>query len=303
MFLMSPSAGVRCALCLALAGAGARLAWAQGAGPKDFAINEEPGRTARYRPFSPQPPGARSQHPLGRVLQYALDEQLYMRQTVRDFTCRLVKRERIDGILQDYQHIELRVREEVRVGNQVVKPQSIFMDYLGPRRVAGRKVLFVAGQNDGKMLVRNGGKHFDYVVVKIDPYGPRALEESLVPITRSGFNHMLGQMIEVLQRDAQADASGKNTRVEFLTRAKLNQRPCSVIRITHPENRGGLGFHVANVFIDDELHVPVRVDFSEWPNLASQPPPLVAEYTYTDLKLNVDLSDAAFDRALVRGTR
>ena len=54
------------------------------------------------------------------------------------------------------------------------------------------------------------------------------------------------------------------------------------------------------MFVDDELHVPVRVDYSGWSRLASQPPPLLAEYTYTDLKLNVGLVDGDFVPSMLR---
>src|SRR5262245_21306279 len=59
-------------------------------------------------------PGATTHaHPLAAVLEFARQEREYLRQTVRVFTCRLVKRERIDGFLQDYHFIDMRVREAV----------------------------------------------------------------------------------------------------------------------------------------------------------------------------------------------
>jgi hypothetical protein len=260
-------------------------------------------RPARYTPTATSPTSLPEDHPLAPVLRFARDEQNYLRRAVRDFTCRLVKRERIDGILQDYCHIDMSVREEVRGGDAIGRPMSIYLQFLAPRNVAGRRVLYVAGQNEGKMLVRNGGRHFDYVVVEVDPLGESARKESLVPITQSGFNQVLGQMIDILQRHAQADPTGQNTRVQRIAAAKVNQRPCTAIRIVHPKKQDGLEFHVANVFIDDELRVPVRVDFSDWPKQSNQPPPLMAEYTYTNLKLNVNLSDRAFSPSLLRGNR
>ncbi len=264
---------------------------------------QPPERPALYTPTAALPASVPQDHPLTSVLRFARDEQIYLRQAVRDFTCRLVKRERIDGILQDYCHIDMRVREEVRSGDVIERPMSIFLQFLAPRNVAGRRVLYVAGQNEGKMLVRNGGRHFDYVVVEVDPLGERARKESLVPITQSGFNQVLGQMIDILQRHAKADPTGQNTRVQRIAGARVNQRPCTAIRIVHPKKQDGLEFHLANVFIDDELRVPVRVDFSDWPKQSNQPPPLMAEYTYTNLKLNVDLPDRAFSSSLLRGNR
>jgi len=255
-----------------------------------------PTYSTLYRPMPPSTHPIADNHPLAGVMQYARREQLYLQQELRDFTCQLVKRERIGGILQDYCYIDMSVREELREDDAVVQPMSIFLNFVGPTRVAGRKVLFIDGQNDGRMLVRNGGKHFDYVIVRVDPLGESAMKESLVPITQTGFNRMLGQFINVLQRHAQADPEGQNTQVQRIEGAKVNERLCTAIRIVHPRKQAGLEFHVANVLIDDELRVPVHVDFSEWPHRADQPGPLLAEYTYTDLKINVHLTDSTFNR-------
>lgn len=244
-----------------------------------------------------------NEHPLSSVLKYAREEQEYLNRTVHDFACRLVKRERIDGILQDYNYIDMQVRETQRSGNDVVKPFSIFLKFLGPADVVGRKVLYIEGRNQGKMLVRRGGKRFEYVVVEIDPLGDAAKTQSLVPITETGFNHVLSHMIRVLEMHAQTDASGENTKVQRIAGAKINHRPCNVIRVTHPKKQPGLEFHVANVFVDDALHVPVRVDYCDWPKNAGEAPPLIAEYTYTNLELNVNLTDRAFDPGLVHSGR
>ncbi|HEX3725877.1 MAG TPA: DUF1571 domain-containing protein [Pirellulales bacterium] len=248
-------------------------------------------------------PPATPQQPLVNVLKYARQEQEYLRQTLRDFTCRLVKRERIDGFLQDYNYIDLQVREEARDGQRIITPLSIYMQFLAPMKVAGRQVLFVEGRNDGKMLVRNGGKHFDYVVVKVDPQGESALQESLVPITEVGFHRVLSHMIEVLERHLQADPTGANTQANRVSGAKVNKRPCTIIRIVHPVRQKDLEFHMVNVYTDDELHVPLRVEYFDWPKRPDQPAPLIAEYTYTNLVLNVNLTEAAFDPAVIRGNR
>jgi len=270
--------------------------------PKSQAIDSA-ARNSNDQLASPEQLPISPHHPLLAVLQYARDEQAYLKRTVRDFTCMLVKRERIEGELQDYNYIEMRMREEVRSGERMMRPMAIYLRFLSPKAVAGRRVIYVEGQNDGKMLVRNGGKHFDYVVAHVEPYGESAQRESLVPVPRSGFIDVLSQMIDVLQRHAQADPSGQNTKVQRISGAKINKRPCGVIRITHPQKLKGLEFHVANVFVDEELHLPVRVDISEWPSAPNQSPPLMAEYTYTNLKVNVNLPDNAFDPVQLRGNR
>ncbi len=288
-----------CALVMAFV-CGAMNAWGQQAPPQDLAGPADSPRISNFRGESPGEAVGSSTHPLSSVLSYARKEQTYLRRTLRDFSSRLIKRERIDGFLQDYNYIDIWVREQVRESGQVIVPLSVYMRFLGPAKVAGRQVLYVEGNNDGKMLVRNGGKHFDYVTVQVDPEGESAKQESLIPITKTGFNDLLASMIDVIERHVRADPSGANTQVTKTAGAKINKRPSTMLRIVHPRKQPGLEFHNVSVFIDDELHVPIRVEYYDWPKWERGLPQLVAEYTYTNLKINLGLTDASFDRSIMR---
>lgn len=267
------------------------------------AVATTPASATPSSAFRPAIAGPRpvAEHPLARVLKFAHEERAYLQQTVRDFTCRVTKRERIDGELQDYYYIDMRVREQASQGGQVTQPLSVLLDFLGPSRVEGRRALFVAGQNDGRLLVRKGGRRFGYVVMDIDPFGPVVKRESLMPITEIGFSHLLDRTIRTLQQDVAADPSGDNTIVEHITTAAINGRPCQMLRITHPRRRDGLQFFSASMSIDSELHVPVRFDVYDWPEAPGQEPPLMAEFTYTNVSLNANLGDENFSLAILRG--
>ena len=252
--------------------------------------------------FRPAVAGLRpvADHPLSRVLKFAHEERAYLQQTVRDFTCRVTKRERIDGELQDHYFIDMRVREQTSAGGQETQPLSVFLEFLGPSHIEGRRALYVAGQNDNKLLVRKGGRRFGYMVMGIDPFGESVRRESLMPINEIGFSHLLDRTIRTLQQDVVADPSGDNTIVEHITTATINGRPCQMLRITHPQRRDGLQFYSASMSIDSELHVPVRFDVYDWPETPGQEPPLTAEFTYTNVTLNPNLDDATFAPAILR---
>jgi len=241
-----------------------------------------------------------SDHPLAWVLKFAHEERAYLQRTVRDFTCRVTKRERIEGELQDHHYIDMSVREAGQAGGPVAQPFSVLLEFLGPSDVEGRRALFVAGQNDDKLLVRKGGRRFGYVVIGVDPFGASVRRESLMPITEIGFSHLLDRTIRTLQQDVAADPSGDNTLVEHITTATINGRPCEMLRITHPLRRDGLQFFSASMSIDSELHVPVRFDVYDWPEAPGHAPPLIAEFTYTNVRLNADLDDAVFTPAVLR---
>jgi len=271
---------------------GGVIAIAQSARGQDAALPSAP---------SDSQPRTTPDHPLAWVLKYARDERAYLQSAVRDFTCRVTKRERIEGELQEHHAIDMRVREQSLAGTQVVRPLSVMLEFLGPERVEGRRVLFVAGQNDGKLLVRKGGRRFGYVVVDVDPDGPIVRQESLMPISEIGFSHLLDRMIRTLEQDMVADPSGDDTIVEHIKGVAIDDRPCEMLRVTHPRRRDGLQFFSASVAIDTELHVPVRFDVYDWPEAPGGQPPLTAEFTYTNVTLNPNLDDAVFTTATLRG--
>jgi hypothetical protein len=289
------------ALVLAVLGFGFQFAGVQaqqaGTAPTTLA-SVNPAEASRPNVAAARPPAS---HPLDWVLKFAHDERAYLRRTVRDFTCRVTKRERIEGELQDYRYIDMWVREQTRASPRVTQLPSVLLEFLGPSEIKGRKVLFDAGQNDARLLVRKGGRRFGYVLTDVDPASPIVQQESLMPITEIGFSQVLDRTIRTLQQDVAADPHGDNTIVEHITTARINGRPCQMLRITHPRRRDGLQFFSASMSIDSELHVPVRFDVYDWPETPGQQPPLVSEFTYTNVTLNVDLDDATFAPARLRG--
>ncbi len=245
----------------------------------------------------------RGRHPLESALQFAPCAYQHAQNHVRDYTCLLIKRERIEGDLRDAQYIQARVRTELVQNGQVVQPYSVFLNFLGPAQIKGRKVLYVQGRFDNKMLVRNGGKRFNYVTVKVDPNSEAALRESLVPITGIGFASVTDSLITLIRQDMQRDPLATNTKVKFYKNARINERICTRISVLHPQPDPTLDFAEANVYVDDELHVPIRVEASLWGRTPGDARQLLFEYTYTDLRLNVGLTDEDFRVGLLERAR
>ena len=185
------------------------------------------------------------------------------------------------------------------VDGQPAIPFSVYLEFLGPTKIRGRKVLYVAGQNHGKMLARNGGKRFNYVIVRIDPRSDAAMRESLVPITEMGFENMTRILIRLLDENIKHDPAGTNSHLAFYKNAKVNDRNCTRIvgHTSGAEQRARL--HSADVFVDDQLHIPIRLQAYGWPTRPDGPKPLLFEYTYEDLRLNVGLTDADFTIGLL----
>ncbi len=60
---------------------------------------------------------------------------------------------------------------------------------------------------------------------------------------------------------------------------------------SHPQ----LDFHQAQIFIDDQLNLPIRYISYDWPKRQGDSLDVIEEYNYLDVKTNVGLTDADFD--------
>jgi outer membrane lipoprotein-sorting protein len=118
-----------------------------------------------------------------------------------------------------------------------------------------------------------------------------AMEGNRYPITQIGVANLTHRLIEVAEHDKKYGECD----VQFRKGAKVNDRVCTIIEVTHPIPRRNFLFHKAIVYVDDELNVPIRYEAYSWPKTPGGPPTLDEEYTYINLKTNVGLTDADFD--------
>ncbi|MCP4192416.1 MAG: DUF1571 domain-containing protein [Planctomycetaceae bacterium] len=225
-------------------------------------------------------------HPLHEVRKYAISKHESIKGSVRDYSCQIVKRERIDGKLQPHQFMLAKVRSA-----GIKRPFAVHLTYQGPKRVRGRTVEFVSGENNEGMLVRLRPRG---VTLRVDLDNPVAMKESSIPITALSFEAMLGAVIQALDRDIAADPTGANTQTKRIKDVKINGRPSTAIRIIHPQQTDDLEFHIAGMFIDNEFQIPTRFEIFTWPTEKSGKPVLAAEFTYVDLKVNEGLPNSTF---------
>ena len=101
----------------------------------------------------------------------------------------------------------------------------------------------------------------------------------------------LSKLIERGERDRQAGPCV----VEFQQGAKVDKRECTVLTVKHEDRQPHYDFYLAQIFIDNEMNIPVRYCAYDWPAPTGGDPVLLEEYTYTKIKTNVGLTDADFD--------
>lgn len=242
-------------------------------------------------------------HPLTAVVRYVASHSVYVRENVRDFSCRIVRRERINGKLQDRQFAHMKVRCERQHDDGSVQPFAVFMQFAAPRIIRDRRVLYIADRNDGKVLVRKGGSLMKHMKLKVDPLSSRARSESKYSIMDAGLDKLLDRFGQQAENDIERDPAAANTRVSHFANAMINERPCTHIQIVHPQQTGGMEFHSTSLYVDNELHVPTRLVVHGWPQREGDQPPLNEECTYLNLRLNVGLTDSDFSETLLENPR
>ena len=199
---------------------------------------------------------------------------------IRDYTCTLVKRERVNGELLPSEYIDLKVRHQ---------PFGVHLYFRAPTDKRGREALFVPSENRGRIVaqVPNVG------TVTLDPKSRRAMEDNRYPISEVGILNLTRRLVEV----GLSELSYGECEAKTFANAKINGRNCTCMQFEHPVPRREFRYHMARIFIDDELNVPIRYEAYTWPSEPGGKPVLVEEYTYLDLKLNQGLNDRDFSAA------
>jgi hypothetical protein len=218
-----------------------------------------------------------SEHPLLPVLRWAKQE-LPAIERLKDYSAVLVRRERIRGKLTGYEHVFVKIRHQ---------PFSVYAYFQGPVAVQGQEVIYEAGRNKGNLLAHKARMR---ATVSLSPEGLIAMNGRHYPITEIGLVNLVRRLVEV----GEQDVTYGECEVKYFTRAAVNKRPCTVIQVVHPTPRDVFRFHLARVFVDNELKLPIRYESYDWPREPSGEPRLIEEYTYLDLKLNNGFTDEDF---------
>jgi hypothetical protein len=220
------------------------------------------------------------EHPLIPAIQLARQSRDVLQQ-VRDYEATLIKQELINGRMVS-QRIQMRIQEE---------PFSVYLKYDAPS--PGREVLFVQGQNNNQLLVHDpGGLAALAGTLSLPIDSPQVLAENRHVVSDLGMRRMIEMVI------AQWELESKYGEIDlkFYPNAKMGNASCEVIESIHPRPRKQFPYHMSRVFIEKQTRLPIRIENYAFPQQAGQPAALVEEYTYLNVKTNVGLTAADFDR-------
>jgi len=202
---------------------------------------------------------------------------------VTDYTCMMIKKEKMGDQAPVENVISMRVRTE---------PFSVNLKWLEPKSLLGQEAIYVAGKNDGKMRVKSAGVLAAIGFVSLDLNDERATKTSKHSIKEAGIGNLLERYV----------SGWENEREWKLTQVRIadyeyNKRRCVRVETTHPTNPDNRFLYYRNViFFDKETKLPVRVECYDWPEKEGAKPELLEVYSYANMKLNVGLTDDVFNK-------
>jgi hypothetical protein len=211
-----------------------------------------------------------------------LDESRRQFQSVRDYECRLVKVERVNGVLLRESVLTMKVRNQ---------PFSIFLRCESPSADRGLTVCYVDGRNDGMMRVQPAGVVGWLGFWSVDPHDPRAFESNRHCITEAG----LGNLLESTARYWQKERTLNRTEVRISDDVIAGQ-PCVRIETIHPDRSAGSFYGYRCVlWLSKEHHLPLGAETYDWPHGGGPAGgELLESYRFLDLHCNVGLADSVF---------
>ncbi|MFG0268215.1 MAG: DUF1571 domain-containing protein [Rhodopirellula sp. JB055] len=229
---------------------------------------------------------------LVRGLEMARQSLSRSKAEVNDYTAILVKRERIGDDVGEHEYMSIKVRNRKEANGRLVQPFSVYLAFLKPSSVKGREVIYVENQNNGNIVAHEGGFKGRFLpTVTIPPTGMLAMRGQRYPMTEIGVENMILKLIERGEKALQFE----DVHAEFRKGARLKDRSCTVLQLTQPTRRPDAEFHTAQVFMDDELNMPIRYIAYDWPATDGGRGEVIEEYNYLNLKVNVGLTDKDFD--------
>jgi hypothetical protein len=220
------------------------------------------------------------EHELAPVIRVLKTTQEEVERSIRDYSCTLVKTERVDGELGETQYIFMKIMHE---------PFSVYMSFLKP--FAGREVCYVNGQNNGEMVVLEAGWKRLAGKMNLDPKGALAMKGQKHPITDVGMLNLTSKLKKIWEAEMQFAECNVTTNAE----TTINRRPTVMVRVTHPKPRQNFRWNEARLFFDKELRLPIHFDAYTWPAQEGGEPVLEESYTYTNLKINNSFTARDFD--------
>ncbi len=232
---------------------------------------------------------AEAAHPLEPLVEIAREVCDYMESNVQDYTAVIVKQVRANGKLGPEQYMQVKIRHARKEGELEI-PFSVYTRFLKPRNLAGQEAIWVEGRNDDKIVAHPPGL-LNLVRVTLDPESEVAMKGNRYSIRHIGMLNLIRKMLEKSEIGMQIE----DCEVKIERGVQVDSRKCSRLEIVFAKPHPEIDFHMARIYIDDERNIPIAYEGYLFPEKEGDPPPLLEKYFYTNVQLNVGLTDEDFD--------
>lgn len=197
---------------------------------------------------------------------------------IKDYQCRMMRRERWLGMLGAVQEVDVKFRKE---------PFSVFFHW---RKNPGKadKVLYVAGENEGKLMALPILIGWLTGPMALDPEGPEARQSSRRPITQFGFGNMLRRISRVYETGELS--GGGQFSDSYADGVEVGGRRAVVIerrRVGEPPTDSAVGVKW-RFCLDEENLMPIAV------TAYNKDDNILVEYVFTDIRYNTGLTGEDF---------
>lgn len=177
--------------------------------------------------------------------------------------------------------MKLKLREE---------PFSVHLKFVKPN--AGREAIYVQGKNNDKLMAHEAGVVGGLTGwIPLDPKSSRAMENNKYPVTMIGMKNLLDRIIAQWEKEVKLD----EVEVTIDTEAKWEGVPCLLIKASHPQPRDEFRFQATHLYLETATQFPIHLKQYGFPSKRDKEPPVVEEYAYSRVKVNVGLKDGDFD--------
>lgn len=201
---------------------------------------------------------------------------------VRDYSCTFTRQERVDGALGAEQVGELKVR---------VNPYSVAVRFARPEAVAGLSASFVTGKRAEQVKVRPAGAKGLGAALLVALDDPKGLPAGRHTVTGYGIGAVLDRLATVAAREKTL-----NNPVEvYPTAYQFAGKPVTRYEVLTRRPHAHRYAYKMLVFVDDQTKLPVRWEAHDAPRPGTTSGDLLEAHSYTDVKLNVGVGDAAFE--------
>jgi hypothetical protein len=206
------------------------------------------------------------------------------------YTATLQKQEVVDGELLDEQTMQLKCRHQ---------PFSVYL--LWVTGDTGREVLYVEGQNEGRLIAHDGGWKARLPAFSLHPESRLAMLDARYPVTDAGMLNLARTMLEVHYQDLAGTGLAS---CEVDDQQSFDGRRCYVFTTQYKPGVGPHDYRKSITFIDYEWNVPVHSLHFKWlpagRDIAESEldaATLVESYSFSDIKIPYPLTDSDFDRS------